>query len=205
MLTNLAGLVGHLYLSSLSTLKKENFIILLSASMASTKNTQASSTSSSTRLSASIIDNYSSLIARSRLKALNQLQFQSNDEAKVQIVISLDFLTSEKIFNKELSNLKHLKFGAKPPCSFTRSCSHDSSYVIRRPRAEFPLVHMDLLSPQSSSKVVSIMMTNTFIVEEKMVEMEQNIILLTKALRDRDIQIATLMSKPKVKDSDESS
>lgn len=49
------------------------------------------------------------------------------------------------------------------------------------------------------------MMTNTFIVEEKMVEMEQNIILLTKALRDRDIQIATLMSKPKVKDSDESS
>ena len=54
---------------------------------------------------------------------------------------------------------------------------------------------MDLLSPKSASEVVSIMMTNTSIVEEKMVETEQNIILLTKAIEDRDLQIATLMNK----------
>ena len=54
---------------------------------------------------------------------------------------------------------------------------------------------MDLLSPKSASEVVSIMMTNTFIVEEKMVEIEQNIIFLMKAIKDRDLQIATLMNK----------
>jgi len=101
----------------------------------------------------------------------------------------LDFLASEKIFNKE-----HLKFGGKPLSSLTR-CSRDSSYAIGNPRDEFPFVHMDLLSPKSASEVVSIMMTNTFIVEEKMVEIEQNIIFLMKAIKDRDLQIATLMNK----------
>ena len=38
-----------------------------------------------------------------------------------------------------------------------------------------------------------------------MVEIEQNIILLTKALKDRDLQIATLMNKLEVKDSGKSS
>ena len=82
--------------------------------MASSKNIQASSIMSSTRLNVSIIDNYSSTIARGKPKALNQLQFQSIEETNVQIVISLDFLASDKIFNKELSNLEHLKFGANP-------------------------------------------------------------------------------------------
>ena len=101
----------------------------------------------------------------------------------------MDFLASEKIFNKE-----HLKSGGKPLSSFIRR-SRDSSYVIGNPRDEFPFVHMDLLSPKSASEVMSIMMTNTSIVEEKMVEIEQNIILLTKAITYRDLQIATLMNK----------
>jgi len=74
--------MGPLYLSSLSS-KKENFITLLSASMASSKNIQASSTTSSTRLDASITDNYSGTIANGKSKALNQLQFQSIEETKV--------------------------------------------------------------------------------------------------------------------------
>lgn len=51
---------------------------------------------------------------------------------------------------------------------------------------------------------MSIMMTGTSTIEEKMVEMEKNIILLTKAHKDRDLQIATLMSKLEVKDSGKS-
>ena len=49
------------------------------------------------------------------------------------------------------------------------------------------------------------MMTNTSTMEEKMVEMEQRIVLLTKALKDKDLQIATLMNKLKVQDLGESS
>ena len=49
------------------------------------------------------------------------------------------------------------------------------------------------------------MMTNTFTMEEKMAEMEQRVILLTKALEDKDVKIATLMNKLEVQDSGESS
>ena len=56
--------------------------------MASSKNTQASSIMSLTRLGASIINNYSGPIVRSRPKALNQLQFQLIDETEFQTVIS---------------------------------------------------------------------------------------------------------------------
>ena len=41
------------------------------------------------------------------------------------------------------------------------------------------------------------MMTNTFTMEEKMAEMEQRVVLLTKALEDKDLQIATLMASSK--------
>ena len=41
--------------------------------------------------------------------------------------------------------------------------------------------------------------------EEKMAEMEQRVVLLTKALKDKDLQIATLMNKLKVQDLGESS
>ena len=41
--------------------------------------------------------------------------------------------------------------------------------------------------------------------EEKMAEMEQRVVLLTKALEDKDLQIATLMNKLEVQDLGESS
>ena len=41
--------------------------------------------------------------------------------------------------------------------------------------------------------------------EEKMAEMEQRVVLFTKALKDKDLQIATLMNKLKVQDLGESS
>ena len=52
---------------------------------------------------------------------------------------------------------------------------------------------------------MSVMMTNTSTMEEKMVEMEQRVVLLTKALEDKDLQIATLMNKLEVQDLGESS
>ena len=50
-----------------------------------------------------------------------------------------------------------------------------------------------------------VMMTNTSTMEEKMAEMEQRVILLTKALEEKDVKIATLMNKLEVQDSGESS
>ena len=49
------------------------------------------------------------------------------------------------------------------------------------------------------------MMTNTSTMEEKMVEMEQRVVRLTKALEDKDLQITTLMNKLEVQDLGESS
>ena len=48
------------------------------------------------------------------------------------------------------------------------------------------------------------MMINTSTMEEKMAEMEQRVVLLTKALEDKDLQIATLMNKLEVQDLGES-
>ena len=48
-------------------------------------------------------------------------------------------------------------------------------------------------------------MTNTSTMEEKMAKMEQRVVLLTKALEDKDLQIAILMNKLKVQDLGESS
>ena len=49
------------------------------------------------------------------------------------------------------------------------------------------------------------MMTNTSTKEEKMAEMEQNVVLLTKAFEDKDLQIAILMNKLEMQDLGESS
>ena len=49
------------------------------------------------------------------------------------------------------------------------------------------------------------MMTNTSTMEEKMAKMKQRVVLLTKALEDKDLRIATLMNKLEVQDSSESS
>ena len=43
-----------------------------------------------------------------------------------------------------------------------------------------------------------VMMTNTSTMEEKMAEMEQKVILFTKALKENDVKIATLMNKLEV-------
>ena len=52
---------------------------------------------------------------------------------------------------------------------------------------------------------MSIMMTNTTNVKEKMAKMKHKIVLLTKALEDKDFQIAPLMNKLKLQDLGESS
>ncbi|KAK4566285.1 hypothetical protein RGQ29_002502 [Quercus rubra] len=54
-------------------------------------------------------------------------------------------------------------------------------------------------------EVMPVMMTNTSTMEEKMAEMEQRVTLLTKALEEKDVKIATLMNKLEVQDSGESS
>ena len=48
-------------------------------------------------------------------------------------------------------------------------------------------------------------MTNTSTMEEKMTKMEQRVVLLIKALEDKDLQIANLMNKLEVQDLGESS
>ena len=52
---------------------------------------------------------------------------------------------------------------------------------------------------------MSDMMTDTSTMEEKMAEMKQRVVLLIKALVDKDVQIANLMIKLKVQDLGESS
>ena len=42
------------------------------------------------------------------------------------------------------------------------------------------------------------MMTNTTTMEEKMAKMEQKVILFTKALKEKNVKIATLMNKLEV-------
>ncbi|XP_065637206.1 uncharacterized protein LOC112040241 [Quercus suber] len=174
------------------------------AQMASSKNIQAS-TATSTELGMATTNNYIGVINCSQPKANNQLQYQSTKEAKVQTIISLDPLTRNKVINKDISTLEHLKYGGKSPSSFTRSWSHDLSPIKGNPKNEISCAHFNSLPSPSSWEVVSVMMTNTSTMEEKMVEMEQRVVLLTKALEDKDLQIATLMNKLKVQDLGESS
>ena len=148
---------------------------------------------------------FRSAINCSQPKANNQLQYQSTKEAKVQTIVSLDPLTRNKVINKDISTLEHLKYGGKSPPSFTRSCSHDFSPNKGNPKNEISRAHFNSLPSPSSWEVVSVMMTNTTTMEEKMVEMEQRVVLLTKALEDKDLQIATLMNKLEVQDFGESS
>ena len=49
------------------------------------------------------------------------------------------------------------------------------------------------------------MMTNIANIKEKMAKMKHKIVLLTKALEDKDLQIAPLMNKLKLQDLGESS
>ena len=146
----LARPVGSLCLSSHSPSKKEIFIILLPAQMASSKNIQASAIATSIRLGTTTTTNCIDAINCSQPKANNQLQFQSTKEAKVQKIISLDLLTRNKVVNKDISTLEHLKHGGKSPSSFTRSWSHDFSPIKGNLKDKIPRVHFKSLSSPSS-------------------------------------------------------
>ena len=155
--------------------------------MASSKNIQASTIAASTKLGTATTNNCIGVINCSQPKANNQLQYQTTKEAKVQTIISLDPLTRNKVINKDVSTLEHLKYGGKSPSSFTRSWSHDFSPIKGNPKDEIPRAHIKILSSPSSWEVVSVMMTNTSTMEEKMAEMEQRVVRLTKALEDKDL------------------
>ena len=142
--------MGHFCLSSPSPSKKEIFIILLPTSMASSKNIQVSTIATSTKLGMATTNNYIGVINCSQPKANNQLQSQSTKEAKVQTIISLDPLTRNKVINKDISTLEHLKYGGKSPSSFTRSWSHDFSPNKGNPKDEISRAHFKSLSSPSS-------------------------------------------------------
>ena len=157
--------------------------------MASSKNIQASTIATSTKLGTATTNNYISAINCSQLKAHNQLQAQLTKEAKVQTIISLDPLTRNKVINKDISTLEHLKYGGKSPSSFMRSWSQDFSPTKGNPKNEISQAYINSLSSPSSWEVVSVMMINTFTMEEKMAEMEQRVVFLTKALEDKDSKL----------------
>ena len=83
--------------------------------------------------------------------------------------------------------MEHLKYGGKSPSSVTRSWSQDFSPINGNPKDEISCAHFKSLSSPSSWEVVSVMMTNTSTMEEKMAEIEQKVVLLTKALEDKDL------------------
>ena len=134
--------------------------------MASSKNIQASTIATSTKLDTATTNNYIGANNRSQPKTHNQLQAQSTKEAKVQTIISLDPLTRNKVINKDISTLEHLKYGGKSPSSFTRSWSHDLSPIKGNLKNEISHAHFKSLSSPSSWEVVSVMMTNTSTMEE---------------------------------------
>ena len=149
----LARPVGPLYLSSPSPLKKEIFIILL-PTLSSSKNIQASTIATSIKLGTATTNNCICVINHSQPKTYNQLQAQSTKEAKVQTIISLDPLTRNKVVNKDISTLEHLKYGGKSPSSFTRSWSHDFSPIKGNPKDEISSADFKSLSSPSSWEVV---------------------------------------------------
>ncbi|KAK9988735.1 hypothetical protein SO802_028974 [Lithocarpus litseifolius] len=76
--------------------------------------------------------------------------------------------------------------------------------MMRILRNEVPLTHLVSTFSPSYLEVIPVMMTSTSTMEEKMAKMEQRVTLLTKALEDKDVQIATVMNKLEVQDSGES-
>ena len=152
--------------------------------MATSKNIQASTTATSVRLGMATTNNYIGAINLSQPKTSNQLQSQSTKEAKVQTITSLDPLTRNKFINKNISTFEYLKYGGKSPSSFTRNLSHDFSPIKGNPKDEILRAHCKSLSSPSSLEVVSVMMTNTSTMEEKIAEMEQRAVLVTKALEN---------------------
>ena len=183
--------MGHLYLSSLSPSKEKKFdIILLPTSMASSKNVRKS------MVDASIVDDYVGPVTCSWSKALNRLQPQPTKESKLYTIISLDFLANRKATTKDSSVSKDLEIDNES--SPTKNFSINSSLVIRNLRNEVPLTYLISSFSPSYLEVMPVMMTNTSTMEEKIAEMEQRVILLTKVVEDKDVKIATLMNKLEV-------
>ena len=142
---------------------------------------------------ASIANDYVSSITCSQSKALDRLQPQLTKQSKLHTIISLEFIANRKATAKDSSVSKDLKIDNES--SLTKTFSINSSPVIRNLRNEVLLTH--LVSSFSPSYLE--------VMEKKMAEMEQRVILLTKALKDKDVKIATLMNKLEVQDSGESS
>uniref|UniRef100_A0A7N2N597 RNA-directed DNA polymerase n=1 Tax=Quercus lobata TaxID=97700 RepID=A0A7N2N597_QUELO len=165
--------------------------------MASSKNVRKSVVDDSSA------DEYVGPITRSRSKALDRLQPQPTQESQPPAVTSLDFLANRKATTKDLPASKDLETSNES--SPTKTFSINSSPVMRNLRSEVPLTHPVSSFSPSSIEVMPVMMTNTSTMEEKMAEMEQRVILLTKALEEKDVKIATLMNKLEVQDSGESS
>ena len=140
--------------------------------MASSKNIQALTIATSTKLGTATTNNCIGANNRNQPKANNQLQAQSTKEAKVQTIISLDPFTRNKVINKDISTLEHLKYGGKSLSSFTRSWLHNFPPIKGNPKDEISHAYFKSLSSPSSWEVVSVTMTNTFTMEEKMAEME---------------------------------
>ena len=155
--------------------------------MASSKNIQALTIAISIRLGMATTNNCIGVNNRSQPKTHNQPQSQSTKEAKVPTIISLDPLVRNNVINKDVSTLEHLKYGGKSPSSFTRSWSYDFSPIKGNPKDEISCVHFKSLSSPSSWEVVSIIMTNTSTMKEKMAKMEERVVLLTKALENKDL------------------
>ena len=119
--------VGHFCLLSISSSEEKKFdIILLSASMASSKNVRKPA------IDASIADDYVDLVTHIRSKALDRLQTQLTKESKT--VISLDFLANKKATAKDSFVSKDLEIDNES--STTKTFSINSSPVMRNLRNE---------------------------------------------------------------------
>ena len=125
-------------------------------------------------------DDYVGPITHSWSKALDRLQPQPTKESQPPTVTSSNFLADRKATTKDSSTSKDLEISNES--SPTKTFSINSSPVMRNLRSEVPLTHPVSSFSPSSIEVIPVMMTNTSTMEEKMAEMEQRVILLTKAL-----------------------
>ena len=71
----------------------------------------------------------------------------------------------------------------------TKTFSINSSLLMRNVRNEVPFTHHVSSFSPSYLEVMPVMMTNTSTMEERMAEMEQRVILLTKELEDKDVKL----------------
>ena len=119
---------------------------------------------------ASNADDYVSPITCSRSKAIDRLQPQSTKEGR-------------KATANDSSISKYLQINNES--SPTKTFFMNSSSVMRNLTNEVPLTHLVSSFSSSYLEVMLVMMTNTSTMEEKMIKMEQRVILLTNALEKK--------------------